>query len=483
LTPPVAPRRRLRLLVLLTLLALVASACGARVSDEQIEAAGGSGGFAAGSGTSSGDGSTASADGDTVAGGDASGDPAAAGGTDGGAASGGAATGDAGATAAPAGGNGGAVDVGITADTVVLGNVSTLSGPVPGLFQGAVVGAQAAVAYQNSKGGMFGRKFKLDFRDDQFDTGTNRSATTELAAKTFAMVGSFSLYDDAAKDAVARSGMPDVTYSLTSRRDLPNNFSIEPAKNGGAPLAPFNYFGKKFPQEIKAVGTIFSDIPSSKQSAEAYKAAAQSVGWNFVYERGVQATETDFTADVVRMRQSGVKLVYAGALDDKTLARLLKGMSQQGFKVPVVTTGIGYDPDIPKLAGAGSEGMYTWAPYSLFGGEDAGSIPEVKLFNEWVQKVKPGFVPDLYTAFAWSSGRLLFQAMEKAGAKAKRADVVAVLKTITNFSNDKLLAPAGPGNKQPPTCGVVSVIKGGRYERFETPPGDYRCNDGGYFQR
>ncbi|HET7718646.1 MAG TPA: ABC transporter substrate-binding protein, partial [Acidimicrobiales bacterium] len=264
MTPPVAPRRRLRLLVLLTLLALVASACGARVSEEQLEAAGGSGGFAAGSGTSSGDGSTASGDSGTVVGGDASGDPAAAGGTDGGAATGGTATGDAGATAAPAGGNGGAVDVGITADTVLLGNVSTLSGPVPGLFQGAVVGAQAVVAYQNSKGGMFGRKFKLDFRDDQFDTGTNRSATTELTTKAFAMVGSFSLYDDAGKDAVAKSGMPDVTYSLTSRRDLPNNFSIEPAKTGGAPLAPFNYFGKKFPQEIKAVGTIFSDIPSSK---------------------------------------------------------------------------------------------------------------------------------------------------------------------------------------------------------------------------
>ena len=73
--------------------------------------------------------------------------------------------------------------------------------------------------------------------------------------------------------------------------------------------------------------------------------------------------------------------------------------------------------------------------------------------------------------------------MEKAGAKAKRVDVVAALKAVTNFSNDNLLAPAGPGNKQPPTCGVVSVIKGGRYERFETPAGDYRCGDGGYFQR
>ncbi|MCU1486141.1 MAG: hypothetical protein JWN67_2887, partial [Actinomycetia bacterium] len=45
--------------------------------------------------------------------------------------------------------------MGVTANQVTLGNVSTLSGPVPGLFQGAIVGAQAIVAYQNSQGGLF----------------------------------------------------------------------------------------------------------------------------------------------------------------------------------------------------------------------------------------------------------------------------------------------------------------------------------------
>jgi ABC-type branched-subunit amino acid transport system substrate-binding protein len=387
----------------------------------------------------------------------------------------------AGGAAAPAGGNGGATDVGVTADQVVLGNVATLSGPVPGLFQGAVIGAQAVVAYQNSKGGLFGRKFKLDSRDDQFDTGQNRSATTDLTTKAFAMVGSFSLYDDAAKDAVAKAGMPDVTYSLTSRRDIPNNFSVEPAKVGGAPLAPFNYFGKKFPAEVKAVGALFGDVPSAKQSYEAYRAAAESVGWSFKYARGYQATETDFTADVVRMRQAGVKIVYLGSVDDKSLARLLKAMGQQGFKIPVVTTAVGYDPDVPKLAGAAAEGLYTWMAYSMFAGEDGGSIPEVRLMNQWIQKVKPGFVPDLYTAFAWASGRLLFQAMEKAGPKAKRADVVAALKGVGTFSADNLLAPAGPGTKTPPTCGIVVQIKGGKYVRVDSPPPGYRCGDGPYF--
>src|SRR5205085_2015025 len=133
--------------------------------------------------------------------GNASGSGSAAGSTGGGLApgagdnGGGAATTVAGAsgggptTTAFSGNNGGATDVGITADTITLGNVATLSGPVPGLFQGAVIGTQAWAAYQNSIGGIAGRKIKLEIRDDQFDTGQNRAATQDLIPKVFALVG------------------------------------------------------------------------------------------------------------------------------------------------------------------------------------------------------------------------------------------------------------------------------------------------------
>ncbi|HEY3240069.1 MAG TPA: hypothetical protein VGL92_10930, partial [Acidimicrobiia bacterium] len=55
--------------------------------------------------------------------------------------------------APPAGGNGGATDVGVTADTITMGNVSDLGGPVPGLFQGGPYGTQAYFNYINSQGG------------------------------------------------------------------------------------------------------------------------------------------------------------------------------------------------------------------------------------------------------------------------------------------------------------------------------------------
>jgi ABC-type branched-subunit amino acid transport system substrate-binding protein len=168
--------------------------------------------------------------------------------------------------------------------------------------------------------------------------------------------------------------------------------------------------------------------------------------------------------------------VYLVATDDKTTARIAKAMAQQSFKPLLVAN---YMPSLPALAGAAVEGAVSASVFSLFGGEDAGAVPEVKLMNEWMQKVKPGFKTDTFAMYSWAAGRLLFQAMQKAGPKAKRADVIAALRQINDFSANNLLAPGGPGTKKPPTCYVVSTIKGGRYQRLDSPPNSYRC-DGSY---
>jgi ABC-type branched-subunit amino acid transport system substrate-binding protein len=474
--------RRARWLVLLGVLALFASACGARVSSEQIKAAGASSpSQVAGGPTGAGD-AGASADtgaaGSVSAGGATPTSVASSGG--GTTPSGAAAQGGTPTTAAPAGGNGGATDVGVTADQIVLGNVSTLSGPVPGLFQGAVLGAQAVVAYQNSKGGLFGRKFRLDVRDDQFDTGQNRAVTNELIPKAFAFLGSFSLFDDAAADAVGKAGIPDLSVPLNqSRGDIRNNFSVAPADTRGAPTGPFEYFKQRFPDAVRSMGTLYGDVPAAKISHQRFKAAAESVGWKYVYERGYQATETDFTADVVRMRQNGVKGIYLVSTDDKTTARIVKALAQQGFKPQFIVAN--YMPTLISLGGAAVEGVFGDSPFSLFGSEDSGTTPEVALFNQWFQKVRPGAKPDLFAVYSWAEGRLLFQALEAAGPKATRADVLRELAKIPTYSANDLIGPAGPAAKKPGQCYVISQIKGGRYARVDPAKG-YRC-DGTYFRR
>jgi len=94
---------------------------------------------------------------------------AVAGGGSGGATGPTSAGGNAVAAPAPPGGNGGATDVGVTATSITVGNISDLGGPVPGLFQGGPYGTQAYFDYINSQGGVYGRKLQLKVNDDQLD--------------------------------------------------------------------------------------------------------------------------------------------------------------------------------------------------------------------------------------------------------------------------------------------------------------------------
>src|SRR5207245_3181007 len=113
---------------------------------------------------------------------------------------------------------------------------------------------------------------------------------------------------------------------------------------------------KRRNHEGMRVCAIYSDVPAAKKAFLDAQQAAQTAGYQFVYSRGIQATETDFTADVVRMRSAGVNLVFDMA-DVKTDARLANNMAQQGRKALYVTFGPAYDPAFLQFAGASAEGV------------------------------------------------------------------------------------------------------------------------------
>ena len=483
--------RSIRVPVVLAAMAVAAAGCGARLNARQTLAANAGRGAssnsatgvagAAGAGAGSGAGTgTGSAGGSANAAGSSAG-AASAGGSAGGAANAAGAVSNP-AAAVPAGGNGGGTDVGVTADTISLGNVSTITGPVPGLFKGAVDGTQAFVAYQNSVGGLFGRQLKLKVGDDRLDDGEHRNQVVNLIPQVFGFVGSFSIFDDGGAAEMQQGGVPDVGYALsTQRAAIRDNFSIQPLPLGWR-LGPLNYFKTKFGAGvITKVGALYADVPASVSAYTGEKAAMQSVGYQIVYERKFEATETDFTSDIIQMRSHGVKEVVMAA-DAASMARVASAAAKQNYTFTLPNYGANaYDPNFIAQAGSASEGALIDQQLAMYGGEDAGSVPEVQLFNQWFHRVNPGGTPDLFAAFGWASGRLFAQAYTAAGAKAKRADLLAALGKVDNFDDNGLLAPAGPASKRPPVCWMLVKIQGGKFVRADPPGSGFRCNDGGYF--
>ena len=461
----------------LVLGSVLVAACGARVSDEQVASIRAATGPSGAASAVAGPGDAAPASGGGAASVDGGGAATEAQATDGGQQV------QAAGTSAGGDGDGAAAeelrasDVGVTPTELVLGHVTQLSGPVPGLFEGSTRGMNAYAAYANSKGGLAGRKVKIEVRDDQFDAAQNRSVTAELVTKTFALIGGVSLYDDASAADVGKSGVPDIPGLTLNkvRADLPNNFAPTPNVDGAA-TGQFLWFQREFPEAVKATGSIYGDVPSAKRSHENFRRAAESIGYQWKYDRGYQPTETDFTADVIRMRQSGVKAVFLIALDAKNVARVLKAAAQQNWKPDVWILGASaYDKTLLTLAGPAAEGVLIFSTAALYAGEDAGSIPEVKLFNEWHQRVAPGKTIDFYAMSAWASGMLLAQAIEKAGPNPTRTAVIDALKTITSFTGNGLQAETNPAQKKPSTCYLIMKVEGGRYRRVDPAGTGFRC--------
>ncbi|HEV3355000.1 MAG TPA: ABC transporter substrate-binding protein [Acidimicrobiales bacterium] len=475
-----------RLLLVGLAMMLVATACGARLSGKELAEANGKGasGVSAGAGSDLQGADTQTADAANTSSGSATG---AASGPSGGGSQSNRASGPANQAAgggssacAAAGGN---TDVGVTANSITLGNVSLLTGPVPGLFKGAVVGTQAFFAYQNSLGGVCGRKLQLDARDDQFDANQNKAQYQDLTGKAFGYVGSFSVVDDGGAQVLnAHPDIPDVSQALSrSHVAVPNNFSIAPIVPGWR-LGSLNYFKAKYPPDvIQHMAYFVENAQSAVDAVEGEVKAAESVGYKFVYHRTIEPTEANFSSDVVAMQQNGVKgIFFAGEVG--VFVRMAKAMKQQNFSVPFANWGANaYDPAfVTSDAAPATNGAILDQQLAMYAGEDS-TLPEVQLFDSWLKRTSPGQRPDIFAAYGWESGRLFVQALTAAGPKPTRANVMAELKKIDNFDGNGMLAPAGPASKRPPTCFMIMTVQNGRFVRTD-PPSGFICNQGGYYR-
>jgi ABC-type branched-subunit amino acid transport system substrate-binding protein len=470
---------------LLLAMMMVSAGCGARLTKAQLAKAAAGGGQQVSSGGSAGGtdtGTAADAGTGAAAGGGGTGAAAGGGAAAAGGSTGKAAPGPAQAAASSCGASGGNSDVGVTADKVTVGNVSLLTGPVPGLFKGAVSGTQAFFAYQNSQGGVCGRKLALDARDDQFDSNQNKAQYQDLIGKAFGFVGSFSVVDEGGSAVLAgKPDVPDVAYALSHAHfNLPNNFSPQPLPPGWR-LGSLNYFKQKFgPSVIEHMAIFVENAQSAKDAAAGERKAAESVGYKFDYSRVIEPTEANFSSDVVNMQQKGIKgIMMAG--ETGVFVRMAKAMKQQNFSIPFANWGANaYDPAfVTADAKDATTGAILDQQLAMYAGED--NIPEVQLFLKWLRQVDPSRKPDIFAAFGWASARLFTQALAAAGPKPTRAAVMAELKKIDNFDSNGMLAPAGPASKRPPNCFMVIKVDNGKFTRLD-PPSGFICNQGDYFR-
>ncbi|MER3453229.1 MAG: hypothetical protein C4344_06240 [Acidimicrobiia bacterium] len=353
---------------------------------------------------------------------------------------------------------------------------------MPGLFRGALIGTQAFMAYQNSQGGLFGRRIRVLPADDALDSGKNRAGHLQLKDQVLAFVGSFSVNDDGGIGVLRDCGCPDIGAALTrAHADLPNSFSPQPLKRGWR-TGGLRWFKQKYPKEvIEHVAQFVAAVQSAREIAADQRRVMESLGYRIVYSREVQPNETNFTGDVIQMRNRGVRmLVFQG--DIGNMARLATAMYQQNFKVDLPHWGNAiYDSNLFKLAPKEAfEGSMLDQVYALFLGEDAGSVPEVALFNQWMKKVDPNQPVDLFSMYGWISARLFVETAQKVGPQLTRAKLLQALRDTGTWNANGMVAPVNIGQKRPADCGFIFTVRDGRFVRVHPTDKPFDCSLGGF---
>jgi hypothetical protein len=457
--------------------ALLTAACGARLDDDVLAAnqagadRGGGGSAAAASIATT---TTAPASGAVST----SGGPAAVAGTGGTAAtSGGGGGTDDPAAAAATGGTcvpSGAPDVGITDTSITLGEVSTLTGPIPGIGQTVVNGVKAYLAYLNSTaGGVCGRTVELQIADDRLDTGVHRSETARLSSQVFGFVGGWAVTDDGGASVLQGTNIPDVTIGISdARAALANNFSPTPIQEGtSGNRAALQYFITTYGVTDAAV--VWGAQVTARNRALQFVEELQSLGVTVSIQREVAITESNYVPVAQEIENTGSQLLIT-ALEITGISRLAQAFEQVGYLPAVPYYGAQtYGDRFLELAGSAANGAILAITHPIV--EEAGSNPEVALFQEWYQRVNPGAELDFFAFQGWVAAAMFTDAILAAGPSPTRDSVLEVLRTFTSYDANGLVAPINPAQKQGAGCFMVVTVRDGAWQRVYPDGGGFGC--------
>jgi ABC-type branched-subunit amino acid transport system substrate-binding protein len=462
--------RPLRNLLGILVLVAMASACGARLDDSQLAAAqrqqgGGqtAGGAASGTPTQ-----------DTLAAGESPTTTAAVTGGGAGAAQAttpGSAPAATGGPCTPKGGG----EKGVTPTEITIGNVSTISGPVPGLGETAQAGLKAYVNYVNSKGGVCGRKVKVQLSDDRLDTGTNRAETQRMANQVLGFAGSWSVVDDGGASVLTGTNIPDVSLALSDQRiAMANNFSpnpIDPTSPGSGITNILKYFHGSL--GVTKAAIVWPAQAAARKRAQAFKFDMQAAGIEVVNTSEVAITQTDYTGVATQIKNAGADLVIT-ALEVGGMAKLAQAFKQQGYTPKVPFYGAqSYSKKFIQQAGAAAEGTTIGIAFDI--AEDAPQNPSMAAFQQWYARTNPGADPDFFAILSWASAAMFLQAVEQAGPTPTRDLVMAKLKAMTDTDAGGVLAPhVNPAGKKGSPCFMVAKVQGGEWVR-SFPAKGFQC--------
>ena len=330
-------------------------------------------------------------------------------------------------------------------DSITIGTVTTNSGTAAAYGEAEVKGFELAVSEINAKGGINGKKVKLESMDDKGDATEASNAYNKLAGDNNVL-------------AVAGPTISATTAAVAPLADQSKLVTIAPAATSDS-IETGNYLFRtcfkdsyqgevaaRFAAEnlkVKKVAMLYGPgDPYSSGVGEAFAKAAEKLGLEVVdKESSSSADDTEYSAQLQKIQASGAELLYAPYYYSVAGPYIIPQARSVGFEGYVMGPD-GYDG----LKLTGDKSQYNKTYYTTHYSADDNTNTKVQDFIK-SYKSKNNAEPNTFAALGYDTIYMIKQAIEKAGENATREDVRNAVAGMTfdgvtgKFTMDKSGSP------------------------------------------
>lgn len=330
-------------------------------------------------------------------------------------------------------------------DSITIGTVTTNSGTAAAYGEAEVKGFELAVSEINAKGGINGKKVKLESMDDKGDATEASNAYNKLAGDNNVL-------------AVSGPTISATTAAVAPLADQSKLVTIAPAATSDS-IETGNYLFRtcfkdsyqgevaaRFAAEnlkVKKVAVLYgTGDPYSSGVGEAFAKAAEKLGLEVVdKESSSSADDTEYSAQLQKIQASGAELLYAPYYYSVAGPYIIPQARSVGFEGYVMGPD-GYDG----LKLTGDKSQYNKTYYTTHYSADDNTNTKVQDFIK-SYKSKNNAEPNTFAALGYDTIYMIKQAIEKAGKNATREDVRNAVASMTfdgvtgKFTMDKSGSP------------------------------------------
>ena len=319
---------------------------------------------------------------------------------------------------------------GVTADSIVLGSIQDLSGPIAGFGKQVRQGMLLRLEEANEQGGVNGRKLELKMEDSGYDPKRAVLAAQKLVNqdKIFMMVGHIGTAQNMAAMPVQFAKNVVNFFPLTAAREMYEPFHrlkyayAAPYYDQSRLVLPL--LAKE--KGAKKICTIYQDDEFGLEVMRGGETALKAMGTEYTEKTSFKRGATDFSSQVAKMKAAGCELVVMGTVIRETIGTI--GESRKtGFNPTFLGTSASYSDLIHKLGGKAMDGMYAAMavqnPYL-----DESSQP----IRFWANKYKTKFNEDpaVFSVYGYTIIDAFIRAAEKAGKNLTTDSFIKAMDTM-----------------------------------------------------